>query len=66
MLKEDFPYPIFLYDAERVGITATGEADQNELFPSDNQPPTISKTCLELAREFRRNPQRFLLSETAS
>ena len=25
LLKERFPYPIFLYEAERVGITATGD-----------------------------------------
>jgi type I restriction enzyme M protein len=27
LLKERFPYPIFLYEAEHVGITATGETD---------------------------------------
>ena len=37
LLKERFPYAIFLYEAEKVGITATGEADQNELFPNDRQ-----------------------------
>ena len=63
MLKENFPYPIFLYDAEKVGISATGEADQNELFPNDNQPLSISKTCLELAQEFKRDPTPFFLSE---
>jgi type I restriction enzyme M protein len=61
LLKERFPYPIFLYEAERVGITATGDADQNELFPNDNQPPAIAKTCLELYQDFRRNPDRYLV-----
>ena len=65
-LKENFPYSIFLYEAEKVGITATGEPDQNELFPNDNLPPGISKTCLELYQEFRKNPQAFFLSEKAS
>ena len=31
LLKEQFAYCIFLYNAEKVGITATGEDDQNEL-----------------------------------
>lgn len=64
LLKERFPYPIFLYEAEKVGITATGEQDQNELFPNDNQPPGITKTCVELYQEFLRNPELFFLSET--
>ena len=63
LLKERFPYPIFLYDAQKVGITATGEQDQNELVPNDNQPPDIAKTCLELYQEFRRDPKPFFLTE---
>ncbi len=63
LLKEKFPYPIFLYEAERVGITATGDADQNELVPNDNQPPGIGKTCLEVYREFKRNPKAFSIGE---
>jgi type I restriction enzyme M protein len=63
LLKERFPYPIFLYEAERVGITATGEKDQNELFPNDNQPPGDAKTCLELFGEFKRNPKSFFIGE---
>jgi type I restriction enzyme M protein len=63
LLKERFPYPIFLYEAEKVGITATGEQDQNELVPNDNQPPGITKTCCELYQEFRRNPEPFFLAE---
>jgi len=65
LLKERFPYPIFLYDAEKVGITATGEPDQNELYPNDNMPSGIKKTCVELYWEFRRNPKAFLLKEAA-
>ncbi len=63
LLKERFPYPIFLYDAQKVGITATGEQDQNELFPNDSQPPEIEKTCLELYQAFRRDPRPFFLKE---
>ncbi len=65
LLKARFPYPIFLYDAEKVGITATGEADQNELFPNDNTPPGTTLTCLELFQQFQRNPKPFFLSEDA-
>ena len=65
LLKERFPYPVFLYEAEKVGITATGDADQNELVPNDNVPPGIAKTCLELYREFRANPEAFFLAEAA-
>ncbi len=63
LLKEHFPYPIFLYEAAKVGITATGEQDQNELVPNDNLPPGIKKTCLELYQEFRRDPKPFFLTE---
>ena len=63
LLKERFTYPIFLYEAEKVGITATGEQDQNELFPNDNQPLGITKTCVELYQEFLRDPEPFFLTE---
>jgi type I restriction enzyme M protein len=61
LLKKTFPYPIFLYEADRVGITATGDVDQNELVPNGNQPRDVTKTCLELYREFRADPKRFLI-----
>ena len=38
LLKVRFDYPIFLYEAEKVGITATGEPDANELYPNANMP----------------------------
>lgn len=66
LLKERFSYSIFLYEAEKVGITATGEQDQNELIPNDNQPSGITKTCWELYQEFRRNPAPFFLTETTA
>ena len=61
LLKKRFPYSIFLYEAVKVGITATGDADLNELVPSLNRPKDIQQTCLELYREFRANPERFLI-----
>lgn len=65
LLKQRFPYPIFLYEAEKVGITATGDAEQNELIPNDSLPPGISKSCLELYQEYRHDPKSFFLSEAA-
>jgi type I restriction enzyme M protein len=52
LLKQRFDYPIFMYEAEKVGISATGEEDLNELYPNPNQPKGIEKTCLEWYREF--------------
>ena len=57
LLKDRFDYTIFMYEAEKVGITATGEDDQNELYPNNNQPKDIEKTCLEWYREFLQNPE---------
>ena len=59
ILKERFDYPIFMYDAEKVGISATGEEDQNELYPDANQPEGIKKTCLEWYRVFLSDPKAF-------
>jgi len=56
LLKDRFDYPIFMYEANKVGITATGEDDQNELYPNDNQPGGIGRTCLEWYQEFLANP----------
>lgn len=65
LLKKRFPYPIFLYESEKVGITATGDEDQNELIPNDKFPPGITKSCLELYQEFLRDPTPFFLTEAA-
>lgn len=59
LLKERFDYPIFMYEAEKVGISATGEEDQNELYPNANQPTGLEKTCLEWYREFLADPKAF-------
>lgn len=52
LLKERFDYPIFMYDAEKVGITATGEADENELYPNQRLPSGVERTALDHYREF--------------
>jgi type I restriction enzyme M protein len=59
LLKERFDYPIFMYAAEKVGISATGDEDQNELYPNANQPEDIEKTCLEWYREFLADADKF-------
>lgn len=63
LLKERFGYPIFLYEAGKVGIAATGEPDANELYPNDRMPVGVSPetTCLELYRRFRSDPAAFEL-----
>ncbi len=63
-LKERFDYLIFLYEAEKVGITATGEPDSNELYPNANMPNEIKPedTCFELYRRFCKKPGPFVLS----
>ena len=66
LLKSRFPYPVFLYEAEHVGITATGETDRvpNELCPGGHMPEGIEKTALELYQEFQAEPDRFLAAES--
>jgi len=64
LLKERFPYPIFLYEAEKVGITATGETGEdvpNELGPKGALPHGVPQSCLTLYRQYRENPEAFLL-----
>ena len=60
LLKERFDYPIFLYEAEKVGITATGEADVNELYTNDNMPHDVNEPALGLYRQFLSRPKDFL------
>lgn len=52
LLKERFDYPIFLYEAEKVGITATGEPDENELYDNNRLPLGIYKSALDCYVEF--------------
>jgi type I restriction enzyme M protein len=68
LLKRRFRYPVFLYDAEHVGITATGEPGPNELYPNDDLPPDLDAedTCLSLYRAFcAGDADAFLLDEAA-
>ena len=60
LLKERFDYPIFMYEADKVGISAIGEEDENELYPNPKQPNSCTKTCIEWYREFLADPQRFV------
>jgi type I restriction enzyme M protein len=68
VLKERCDYPIFLYEAEKVGITATGEPDANELYANDRLPTELNAedTCLELYRRFRKDPKAFFLEGAQS
>jgi len=49
LLKERFDYPIFMVEAEHVGITATGQEDENEF-------PEIVKAY----KRFKTNPKKFM------
>jgi type I restriction enzyme M protein len=61
LVKRKFRYPIFFYEAHKIGISATGEVDENELFPNEMQPREIEKTCIDLYQEFLRDPEPFML-----
>ena len=63
LLKQRFNYPVFFYDVEKVGITATGEEDQNELYPNQKKPENIDKTALEHYQSFLKNPKPYLIEE---
>ncbi len=66
LLKERFPYAIFLYEADHVGITATGETDKvlNELVPNEFKPAAVELTAVELYRRFEIDPKPFLEAGT--
>jgi type I restriction enzyme M protein len=61
LFRQRVDYLVFMYEAEHVGISATGEADYNELYPNDNPPPERDKSCLEWYQEFKKKPELFLL-----
>lgn len=65
LLKERFGYHVFLYDAQSVGISATGAADENELYPNDRVPSEVEKTCLEHYHAFLENPHGYVLETTS-
>ena len=65
LLKERFDYPIFLYDGQHVGITATGEQDVCELYHSETLglPAGVKPedTALEQYCRFKNNAEAFVL-----
>jgi type I restriction enzyme M protein len=61
LLKERFNYPVFLYEAEKVGITATGEPDGNEMYPNIRISSGIDKSALEYYKEFCEDPTPFFV-----
>ena len=65
LLRERFAYPVFLYEADKVGITATGEADQNELYSNETtelpEGVTPETTCLALYQQFKKDAAAFML-----
>jgi type I restriction enzyme M protein len=60
VLRARFAYPVFLYNAQKVGISSTGDEDENELYPNKRKPADVDKTALELYRDFRKDPRSFL------
>ena len=64
LLRVRFDYPIFLYDAKHIGITATGEPDTCELFHDETLglPNGMSEahTALAQHRLFLKGPEAFL------
>ena len=53
-------YPVFMYEAEHVGLTATGAQDDNELFPNPRVPKGIESTALEQFQAFLEDAKPFL------
>ncbi|MGY2895182.1 type I restriction enzyme M protein [Deinococcus sp. UYEF24] len=58
LTRQQFDYPVFFYEAQRVGITTTGESDLNELY-GDDMPEGVEQSCLSMYREFERDPAAF-------
>ncbi len=54
--KSRFPYSIFMYEAEHVGISATGEEDTNELGPNTKLPESATRSCIEWYEIYRNDP----------
>jgi type I restriction enzyme M protein len=66
-MKKAHDYPVFLYDAQHVGMTATGEPDACELFETGKKDQPLPSgigpddTALALYRAFRTDPTPFFL-----
>ena len=61
LLKQRFDYPVFLYEAAQVGISATGETDANELYPNERLPEGVIETALDQYRRFCEKPEDFFV-----
>ncbi len=61
LVKTRFDYPVFLYEAEKMGLSATGEPDANELYPNPRLPAGITVTALEQYRAFEKDPTPFFV-----
>lgn len=61
LVKSRFDYPVFLYEAEKMGLTATGEPDANELYPNPRLPAGITQTALEQYRAFEKDAKPFFV-----
>lgn len=61
--KQSISYPVFMYEAQHVGITATGDTDRipNELLPGEFLPDGVERSALELYEDFKRDPSPFFL-----
>ena len=61
LLKTRFDYPVFLYEAEKMGLTATGEPDANELYPNPRLPAGVTLTALEQYQAFQKDAAPFFV-----
>ena len=61
LVKTRFDYPVFLYEAEKMGLSATGEPDANELYPNPRLPAGITVTALEQYRAFEKDATPFFV-----
>ena len=61
LLKTRFDYPVFLYEAEKMGLSATGEPDANELYPNPRLPAGVTVTALEQYRAFEKDAAPFFV-----
>lgn len=61
LVKTRFDYPVFLYEAEKMGLSATGEPDANELYPNPRLPAGVTVTALEQYRAFEKDATPFFV-----
>ena len=61
LLKTRFDYPVFLYEAEKMGLSATGEPDANELYPNPRLPAGVTLTALEQYQAFHKDAAPFFV-----